>query len=224
MPDVLSERPGASARFDEITARFGAVKYMNETQARVLRELIAEEDAADILEIGFYQGKSSAYVAAILEDRGRGRLVTIDRRDPNAGRINIAGLLRDSGLAHRVEVIRAHRSFTWELQKLIAQGGGPRFDLCYFDGGHTWDDTGFGFLLVHLLLRPGGLIVFDDMDWTIDRSPSYAKHPERAAGFSAEERGAQTVRLVWDLLAPAFGYTGLREIPKIGWGLARKPH
>ena len=58
------------------------------------------------------------------------------------------------------------RSFTWELQKLIAQVPRPRFDLCYFDGGHTWDNTGFGVLLVDILLRPGGILVLDDMNWS----------------------------------------------------------
>lgn len=143
-------------RFDEITERFGQVQYMKEAQARVLRDLIVEKDARDVLEVGFYQGKSSAYIAAILEDLGRGSLVTVDRRDPTAGKTNITSLLGQAGLSHRVQVIQAHRSFTWELQKLIADRAGPRFDFCYFDGGHTWDDTGFGFTLVNQLLRPGG--------------------------------------------------------------------
>lgn len=66
------------------------------------------------------------------------------------------------------------------------------------------------------------MIVFDDVDWTIEGSAAYAKRPGRAAAFSADERAAQTVRLVWEKLAPAFGYTGLREIPKVGWAMARK--
>ena len=99
----------------------------------------------------------------------------------------------------------------------------PRFDLCYFDGGHVWDETGFGFVLVDRLLRPGGVIVFDDLDWSVDRSPAYRRKPKLAARFSPDEAKAKTVRLVWDLLLPEFGYEKIQEIEEIGWGVARKP-
>lgn len=210
------------SKFDEITAKFGKVKYMNEARARVLRDLIVEFDAADILEVGFFQGKSSAYIGAMLEDRRKGSLVTIDRRSAEGRKPNIHDLLREAQLTHRVEPRFAFRSFTWELLKLIRDGQGPRFDFCYFDGGHTWDETGFGFTLVDQLLRPGAVIVFDDMDWSIDGSASYQNHPKRAAPYSPDETAARTVRLVWDTLVPAFGYTRIREIPKVSWGVARK--
>jgi predicted O-methyltransferase YrrM len=210
-------------QFDAVTRDFGDVKYMNEERGRVLCDLIAREDAREILEIGFFRGKSSLYIAATLEDLGRGRLVTIDRQSAMRLSPGIHDLLAASGLGHRVKPTFAFRSFTWELQKLIATTPRPRFDLCYFDGGHTWDETGFGFLLVDLLLKPGGVIVFDDLDWSIRRSPSYRKSPKLAATFSEDEAAAKTVRLVWDLLVPERGYTRLDEISGIGWGVARKP-
>lgn len=210
-------------RFDEVTRSLGHVKFMTERQALVLRSLIEETEAQDILEIGFYRGKSSAYIGAILEDRGKGSLLTIDRRSGAARKPGIADLLRRMSLEHRVTPVFAHRSFTWELQKLIADGAGARFDFCYFDGGHTWDDTGFGFLLVHLLLRPGGVILFDDMNWTIEHSSSYSKKKELLETFSPDERTAPTVRRVWDLILPTLGYTDQREITDLGWAMARKP-
>ncbi|MEZ4597942.1 MAG: hypothetical protein R3C32_14675 [Chloroflexota bacterium] len=49
---------------------------------RVPARLPRRLDLRDLLEIGFYQGKSSAYIGAILEDRGGpGHLLTIDRGD-----------------------------------------------------------------------------------------------------------------------------------------------
>jgi predicted O-methyltransferase YrrM len=210
-------------RFDAITRDFAGLRYMDERRAVALREIVVREDARELLEIGFHHGKSSLYIAAMLEDLGRGRLVTIDRRRSATLKPNIGALLARTGLAHRVEPIFAYRSFTWELQKLLAAPVRPRFDLCYFDGGHTWDETGFGFTLVDRLLRPGGIIVFDDLDWSVARSPSYRKRPERAAVFSEDEREARTVRLVWDLLTPEFGYEKVREIAEFGWGVARKP-
>lgn len=211
------------SKFDEITARFQAVRYMDAARAAVLRDLIVRHDARDILEIGFFQGKSSLYIAGALEDLGRGHLVTIDRESARRHDPNIESLLDQAGLAHRATPVYAYRSFTWELQKLIARTPRPQFDLCYFDGGHTWDETGFGFLLVDLLLRPGGVIVFDDMNWTVAGSAAYARNPGRSAAYSPDEAAARSVELVWDLLAPERGYERIERIERIHWGVARKP-
>ena len=214
-------------KFDEITEKFGKVRYMKPKQAEALRGLIAAEDAREILEVGFYKGKSSAYIGAILEDRDPdrtkgGRLVTIDRANAGKRSPNIHELLSEAGLTHRVEPRFAARSFTWDLQLLISQKPRPRFDLCYFDGGHTWDDTGFGVVLVDMLLRPGGLLLLDDIDWSITKSEHYRKNPKLAAAYPPEEAAAPAVRRVWDLILPHLGYSHVREFPELGWALARK--
>ena len=189
---------GGTSKFDEITERFEKLPFMRAAQAEIIRDLIRETDAKDILEIGFFHGKSSAYIGAILEDLGRGTLVTIDDRSALGRDPTIHDVLRMAGLAHRVQPIFAFRSFTWELQKVISQVPRPHFDLCYFDGGHTWDNTGFGVVLVDILLRPGGLLVLDDMNWRVESSPTY-KNPKRRARFSEDETAAPTVRRAWEL-------------------------
>jgi predicted O-methyltransferase YrrM len=211
------------SKFREITERFSDVRFMNEAQAAILRDLIVAENAREILEIGFFHGKSSTYIAAILEDLGRGSLVTIDRLNAAKRSPAIHDMLALSGLGHRAQPRFAFRSFTWELQKLIAEGPRQRFDLCYFDGGHTWDDTGFGVVLVDMLLRPGGLLILDDMNWRAKSSPGYKSRPKRLAVFSKDEAAAPTVRRVWDLVLPHLGYVDMREIPEVRWGVARKP-
>jgi predicted O-methyltransferase YrrM len=219
MQDITESR---RTKFDEITERFADIPFMNERRAGIIHDLIAENDARDILEIGFYQGKSSAYIAAILEDLGRGSLMTIDQRSALPRSPNIHDLLRQTGLTHRVQPIFAFRSFTWELQKLISQTPSPRFDLCYFDGGHTWDNTGFGVVLVDMLLRQGGILVLDDMNWRVKSSPAYKRHPKRLAVFSDDEAATPSVRRTWELILPHLGYTEMREIEEVKWGVARK--
>jgi len=210
--------------FDNVRTTFGDLDYMVHSEASLLRDVMSRHDLQQILEIGFYHGKSSAYIAAILEDRGHGHLVTVDRttaarRDPN-----IHQVLARLGLTHRVETIFAERSYTWELARMIQQSPRPQFDLCYFDGGHTWDATGFGFVLVDFLLRPGGWILFDDLPWTIGEAASgMAKEPAHWRQASADERATPAVRMVFDILVPRLGYTDLHIINNGRWGLARKP-
>lgn len=197
---------------------------MRKPQAALMRDFISEHDAQDILEVGFFHGKSSAYFAAILEDLGRGHLVTIDRAGARKREPNIEQVLSTLGLGHRVTPVYAERSYTWELAKMIRATPRPQFDLCYFDGGHTWDGTGFGFLLVDMLLRPGGHIIFDDLPWTIEAAMRNRENvPKEWLGFGAEERATPAVKLVFDLLVPHLGYTDQRIVNRGSWGVARKP-
>jgi predicted O-methyltransferase YrrM len=210
------------SKFDLVTEKFSSVPYMNHVQAQVLKGLIHDEMAQNVLEIGFYHGKSSCYIAAILDDLGVGNLVTIDRSSAKDRSPNIHQMLEECDLTHRVQPLFCYRSYTWDLQKLITANPAPQFDLCYFDGGHMWDGTGFGLLLVDMLLRPGGLIVLDDMDWSIDKSPYFQQNPTLAKQYSPDEREALTVRLAWEIVLPRLGYTHVGEFKKLQWGVARK--
>ena len=211
--------------FDRVTAAWGDLVYMDEARAAFLRELVRAQNLAEVLELGFAHGKSSAYIAAILEDEGRGHLTTIDLEAVTARTPAIGEVLAAVGLTHRVTPILAARSYTWELSKLLRRAPRPQFDLCYFDGGHTWDQTGFGFLLTDMLLRPGGWIVFDDLNWTINRSlAARGLAPEEGyKGYSADEKEARGVRMVFDLLVPHLGYVNAREEKRFRWGVAQKP-
>jgi predicted O-methyltransferase YrrM len=209
--------------FDRVTETWGDLKYMNLARAKYLRELIVTNDLQDLLELGFYKGKSSAYMGAVLEDLGRGHLTTMDRISARAQQPEINEVLDTVGLAHRVTPIFAHRSFTWELGRMLEQTPRPQFDFCYLDGGHTWDVTGFGFLLVDMMLKPGGIILLDDLDWSIAGSPQ-AKTPAGQATYQAysdDEKAAKGVRMTFEHIADHLGYD-VEEVPKFQWGIARK--
>src|SRR5262249_11157390 len=107
--------------------------------------------------------------------------------------------------------------FTMALLNMLEQPVRPKFDLCYFDGGHSWDETGFAFLLIDKLLTPGAWVIFDDLDWTMATAPSLANstHPE-------VERQFRQVRKVWEILVPEANYINKQETT-FGWGIAQKP-
>jgi predicted O-methyltransferase YrrM len=208
--------------FQAVAARYKDVPYMTQSHAKEARRIIEENNCESLLEIGFAHGKSSAYFAAIAEDRKAGHLVTIDRISARNRSPNIGELLSGMGLSHRVTPLFAERSYTWELQKLIRQTPQPKFDFCYFDGGHTWDMTGFGVLLVDMLLKPGGVLLLDDLDWSMAKSPAYKANPKMGEKYSEDELSAKSVRLVWDTILPHLGYERMDEITDLRWGVARK--
>lgn len=203
----------------DVKKAVGDLPYMSVDQAKRLTKFIRKNGVRDVLELGFFHGVSSCYIADEIAERG-GTLTTIDlesarKRDPD-----IIELLERTGLREQVDVYFEPRSFTWRLMKMLEDGQGPRFDLAYLDGGHTWDVTGFAFFLVDRLLRPGGWLIFDDINWSYATSKAFKDKPAVQA-MPEDYRTTPQVRKVFELLVephPDYHRCKVED----GWGYAQK--
>lgn len=204
-------------RFEDVNTIVAGTKFMTSTQGRIAYEFIVGQKLGRVLELGFAHGKSTCYLAAAVDELGdEGHVLTMDRAGVLDREPNLHELLDRCGLRHRVTPVIAETSYTWELMKLLDRDPQPRFDFAYIDAGHTWDVTGFGFLLVDRLLAPGGWILFDDLDWTLASSPTM-----RERRIPEEQRITPQVRKVFELLVRTHpGYVDVHE--RDGWGWARK--
>jgi predicted O-methyltransferase YrrM len=205
---------------ERVRDHVGTLPYMTFAQAERLHGFLLENRLRDCLELGFFHGVSSAYIAEILKEHGSGHLVTIDLESAREREPNIEQILDSLGLQDLVTIHYEPHSYTWRLMKLIEAHPAPIFDFCYIDGGHTWDPTGFGFFLVEKLLRPNGWILLDDLNWTIGNSSTFRSGTSRRR-YTPEELVTPQVRKVWELLVkrhPAF--TAFREEGE--WGFAQK--
>jgi predicted O-methyltransferase YrrM len=223
----VSSASHTESRFDSIARRLAELDYeplITESLGRLLYELALRDGIDDLVELGFAQGTSSAYLAAALDEKGQGLLTTIDRAEALERVPNIRAVLGHLGLERWVRPVFAADSYTWELLKIVeAQtsdaGTLPCFDLCFLDGAHTWETDGFAFLLVDRLLRPDRWIVFDDLRWSFAASPTL-RDSERVARMGEDERSAQQVHKIVDLLVRPRGY----EVRLLGnVALAYKP-
>jgi predicted O-methyltransferase YrrM len=207
-------------RFDDVEAAVAEVPIMTAKQGRRVYEFLVEHKLSRVLELGFAHGKSTCYLAAAVAALGGGQVVTMDMASAVKRSPNVHQLLDKAGLTEWVTPVFAETSHTWELMKLLERDPQPRFDFAYIDDAHTWDVTGFGFLLVDRLLAPGGWIVFDDLDWTIATSPGL-RDIDWAKRLPEEQRTTPQVRKVIELLVATHpGYDQLRE--EDGWVWARK--
>jgi predicted O-methyltransferase YrrM len=205
--------------FEHVDAAVAGTKFMTSRQGRTIHDFLVEHNLGRILELGFAHGKSTCYLGAAA-DALDGSVLTMDTVSARERKPNIHELLERCGLSHRVTPVFSETSFTWDLMKLLERDPQPRFDFAYMDGGHTWDVTGFGFLLVDRLLAPGGWIVFDDMNWTFAKSTSLSG-TAKTKRMPEDVRTTPQVRKVFELLvATQPGYVDLHE--KDGWGWARK--
>ena len=104
--------------------------------------------------------------------------------------------------------------------KLLEQNSEPCFDFCYLDGAHSWFVDGFAFFLVDRLLKRNGWIIFDDINWSYEKSPSL-KNTDWVKSMPEDERKTSQVLKVFELLVkthPCYGNFDIKE----DWGFAQK--
>jgi predicted O-methyltransferase YrrM len=130
----------------------------------LLRVLATAVGATRILEIGTAVGYSGIWLAGALP--AGGMLLTLEV-DPERARVARENFAR-SGLADRVTVIIG------DAARMLAKVAGP-FDFIFQDG----DKPQYVTLLDRLvdLLRPGGLLVTDNVLWSGDVVPGFAASP-----------------------------------------------
>jgi predicted O-methyltransferase YrrM len=198
---------------ETVAEHVGELPYMKINRAQRMRKIFLKYKPAQALELGFFHGVSSMYMAAVLDELGGDRkLTTIDLAGARERSPNIEELAAGLNLSHLLDIHYEQRSYLWRLMKFLEEG--RKFDFCYLDGGHTWDDTGFAFFLIDKLLNDGGLILFDDLNWTHEASGRSKELPQ-------EERETPAVERVWTLLVEP--HPNYKKVwVKGSWALARK--
>ncbi len=161
---VLAEmaREGARNALPIVDAEVGAL----------LRVLATAVGASRILEIGTAIGYSGVWLAGALPPGGL--LITMER-DPDRARIARENFAR-AGLADRATVM------VGDAARLMAKVAGP-FDLIFQDG----DKAQYSPMLDRLagLLRPGGLLVTDNVLWDGEVVPGFVAQPAKNAADTA---------------------------------------
>jgi predicted O-methyltransferase YrrM len=127
-------------------------------QGEALRELAIAEGAEQTIEIGLALGMSALFLCQAVLRRG-GRHVAIDpfqRESWNgAGRRT----LREAGVEDVVEVIEEESQLA--LPRLVSEG--REFDFAFVDGDHRFEGVFLDLYFLTRLVRPGGVVIVDDM-------------------------------------------------------------
>lgn len=199
--------------------RVQGLPHMELDQAEEITRIITENRFQNLLELGFCHGVSTCYMAAALDEIGGGTITTIDLESALENTPGVEMLLKELGLEDGVTVFHEPTSYVWRLMKLLEEGE-QRFDFCYIDGAHDWFNDGFAFFLVDRLLKPGGMIIFDDLDWTYNTSATL-KNTDFVKAMPEEERLTPQVRKVYELLVKKHPNYG-DFVVKNDWAMTRK--
>lgn len=130
--------------------------------ADVLRDLLVQEQADLVVEIGLAYGVSALAIAEALIVRGgrRGSHLIID---PFQDRFHDAGwtAIEQAGLAQLCSLLRERSQVA--LPGLLAEG--VVAGAAFVDGSHIFHNVFVDLFYLREIVRPGGLIVLDDCEW-----------------------------------------------------------
>jgi predicted O-methyltransferase YrrM len=127
-------------------------------QGEALRDLAVAEGAKRTIEVGLALGMSALFLCQAVVPRG-GRHLAVDPFQTESW--NGAGLrtLREAGVEGLVEVIEEESQLA--LPRLVGQG--RQFDFAFVDGDHRFEGVFLDLYFMTRLVKPGGLVVVDDM-------------------------------------------------------------
>jgi predicted O-methyltransferase YrrM len=135
--------------------------HVSPEEGRFLEDVIRQIQPKVSLEIGCAFGVSSLYICEALVAIGADRHIVIDPfQHEHWQGVGIENL-KAAGFGDLIELheIPSHQA----LPRLEAAG--CRLDFVFVDGAHWFDYVMVDFFCIDRLLRVGGVVVFDDVDW-----------------------------------------------------------
>ena len=142
-----------------------------------------------MLELGTAHGVGAAYMAS-----AGAHVTTVDHAGAALRPVARRRSLARAGVADRVDdrarVLLVHVVAQGAVAERSDAHGNvePCFDFVYLDGAKNWTIDGLAVVLVEKLLRPGGWLLMDDLEWT------YAQDPGREATDGIVHRDALRAR------------------------------
>lgn len=217
-------------RFGKTARLLEGIPHISRHSARVLYDFICTETPEECLELGFAHGASSGYIAAALDESGRGHLTSVDIQASADFTPRMEDTIQKLGLAERVSIFREKNSYTWFLKKKIEEQTRdgqcvPCYDFVFIDGSKNWTIDGMAFFLADKLLRDNGWLLFDDYDWRY--ADAAARGKDTADGITLrslpEDQIAQpNVRAIFELLVAQHPEYSNCRVQDNSWAWAQK--
>ncbi len=155
--------------------------------------------AKNVLEIGVFTGYSSLVVALALPDDGRLVACDVSEEYTTVAR----RYWQEAGVAHKIDLRIAPALDT--LDALLADAQAGTFDFAFIDADKPSYDAYYERTL-HLL-RPGGLVVFDNMLWGGRVADPKEEAPQARALHALNQKLQADDRIHLSLLPIADGVT-----------------
>ena len=166
----MSQTPRFSVNKDWTTLHIPSWK-------KLLARVFTPGQQVNVVEIGCFEGRSTCWFIDHLLDHPDSRIYCIDtwRGGEEVERAslpfnfetirqNFHHNLHTTKHPHKAIVLegRSDSVLLMIASYMNAGNEAPMFDIAYIDGSHTGKDVLFDTMMVYRMLKPGGMIIFDD--------------------------------------------------------------
>jgi predicted O-methyltransferase YrrM len=140
------------------------------------------KDKADLkfLEIGSFQGKSTVWLLENILTNPSSTLTCIDTFEGSIENTEQQKYKLFEIFQHNIEPFKNQvewiRGYSQDAMRSMPRT--PTFDFIYIDGSHDGPDVLEDSVLAFPMLKPGGVLIWDDYGWTI--SPKEVERPKIA--------------------------------------------
>jgi len=124
---------------------------------------VSKFNKPEVVEVACCFGKATLYLAAAAKCQG-GSVSSVDIAEYLWEGRSATDLLRQADLLDICRITFG-RDARWYLLDLFRQRRGQWIDLAYLDLSHTVEVDSFVALALWTHMQPGGILVFDDLDW-----------------------------------------------------------
>jgi len=157
-------------------------------EGEFLRRLASGADIRNTVEVGFANGISTLYICSGTAAKPNARHTAIDPGQRTVFKGNGIANVKRAGFDF-LRLIEEPSEVA--LPRLLQEG--EIFDLAFIDGWHTADQTMLDFYYVDRIVRPGGIVIFDDATMpSVNKVLHYiAKIPNYKLIGSAGKRGTK---------------------------------
>lgn len=151
---------------------------------------VASRHPAKVLEIGAHDGVSANVMLDTIFPHPDSTVDTIDPYLPDPSTPNVGTRTRElfdenKRRGGHGDQLRLHVGTSREvLVRMLADGGKESYDVIFIDGSHLAPDVMTDAVLAWSLLKPGGILIFDDFEWGA-RLPKHRRPREAILAFEA---------------------------------------
>jgi predicted O-methyltransferase YrrM len=135
-------------------------------EGEFLQEMIRRARPQVSVEVGCAYGISSLYICEALREVNAIKHIIIDPYQHSVWEDVGLANLRRAGYA---DIIDFHEVFSYQYLSRLTEER-VTIDFAFIDGAHTFDYVLVDFFLIDKLLRPGGIVILDDLSYPSIRS------------------------------------------------------
>jgi predicted O-methyltransferase YrrM len=213
----------------DVKEKINGIPFIRDNDSKYIFDFIIENNVKNALELGFAHGASSCYMAAALGHTG-GKLTSVDLESAkNKFSPSISELI---ALFNFKNIVFHYykTGYNWFLHDALVKrkvGGkiNPIYDLIIIDGPKNWTIDSSAFFCCELLLKDGGAIIFDDVNWSYDSAAQIRSQTDNIShsALSTDELAIPHVREIVNLLVETHpNIYEVNELYDSDWVIAKK--